>query len=111
MSHKDTVDFTIETTEGELDIELEVEGYRMGRDAPVCSNPDSPRYSDCGDDADWDYVNVYIGQINITSELPKDYLDDKVEMIVTHGDEHFLAMMEGARHDKHERDMEERRDR
>jgi hypothetical protein len=33
---------------------LNIENYQPAREAPICSNPDSPAYCDPGDSEEWD---------------------------------------------------------
>ena len=46
-------DFILKNDE-EVTIFIEVCHFTGSRPAPACSNPDSPAFSDCGDDCDYD---------------------------------------------------------
>ena len=46
-------------TNFELDVEVSVEGFTPSREAPACSDHDSLRYSDCGDDAEFDWFDCH----------------------------------------------------
>ena len=44
----------------ELEIEIDVSSYTPYRPPPPCSNPDSPMYSDCGDDEEMEWMAYFI---------------------------------------------------
>jgi len=48
------------TTHEELEIEINVTSYTPYRPAPYSSNPDSPAYSDPGDDEECDYEMFFL---------------------------------------------------
>ena len=67
----------------DIDVELtvKVESYRPARPAPACSNPSDPRYSDPGDDAEFEDFRVYLMGNDITDFLPVDilgYIEDRI---------------------------------
>jgi hypothetical protein len=53
------IDFTFDV-EKEITFRLKVKGFTPSRPAPACSNHDSPAFSDCGDDADFEDVAPFI---------------------------------------------------
>ena len=58
------------TTEIELTIKLSVDviDFLPARQAPACSNPDSPHYSDPGDDCEFDIKEISL--ISVISQTP-----------------------------------------
>ena len=44
------------------ELKVKVRGYRPSRPAPACSNPDSPLYSDPGDDAEISDYDVFFAE-------------------------------------------------
>ena len=48
---------------------IEIRGFNPGRPAPVCSNPDSPLFSDMGDDADIDEIEIFCNIAGIEFNL------------------------------------------
>lgn len=85
-------------TNSDLEIFIQVKGFTPSREAPPCSNHDSPAYSDCGDDAEFD---DYIASLIIVSSsgrvffipLPEelhDVLEIKItEEIFKRGEKHY----------------------
>ena len=76
---------------------IEVDGFTPSRPAPVCNNPSSPLFSDCGDDPDFEEYRVYAilnddGEETFT-ELSDDMLseieEDIIERIFEFGDEEY----------------------
>lgn len=75
-----------EIDELEYNLKIDVEDFRPSRPAPPCSNPDSPRYSDCGDDAEWNNATASLVKDNgtiipITEEQFLDYIFDDYVII------------------------------
>jgi len=71
--------------------EVDVDGYRPGRPAPVCSNPSSPAYSDPGDNPEFDDYKLTVSieghTIDITDKITEE-LDKKItEIIFQKGEE------------------------
>jgi len=52
--------FNTEIDLTEVEVEVKVSSYTPYRPAPDCSNPDSPKFSDPGDDEDFDWELVFI---------------------------------------------------
>jgi hypothetical protein len=79
---------------GNFDVLIQVKGFTPTRPAPPCNNPDSPLFSDCGDDPEFDeyIVHFYFMKNQVFfMEVPEDLLDimeeEIYEMIFTKGDE------------------------
>lgn len=53
------MNFTFEIEYEDFKVIAEIEDFHPSRSAPNCSNPDSPAYSDCGDDAEFDVKIMY----------------------------------------------------
>jgi len=47
--------FNLEIDLPEIEVEVDVTHYTPYRPAPYCSNPDSPKFSDSGDDEELEY--------------------------------------------------------
>ena len=59
-------------------VQITVINYTPARHSPICSNPSSPFYSDCGDDAEFDtYVvkNLLTGKELRDSEMSQSEMD------------------------------------
>jgi len=80
---------------GNFDILVQVTGFKPSRPAPPCSNPDSPAFSDCGDDPEFDdyKAHFYFSTTEKTFfiDVPEELLDivDEImfEKICTKGEE------------------------
>jgi hypothetical protein len=71
-----------------VELSIEVEGYKASRPAPMCSNPDSPRYSDPGDGPEFDNYTVCVNEdIDITDLLSQQVLNEIEERIVEEGEQ------------------------
>ena len=44
----------------ETELFIQVRDFVPSRPAPACSNPDSPAFSDCGDDAEYDEFSIHM---------------------------------------------------
>lgn len=53
------INFEIEL-DNNFSLDIQVEGFKPARPAPACSNPDSPLYSDSGDCAEWEEMEIRI---------------------------------------------------
>lgn len=84
-----------------VEIFINVKNYIPTRPAPICSNPSSPAFSDCGDDPEFeDYTaNILIlteqGQIFFVP-LPDDLHDvletEIIDEIFKRGDKHYWIL-------------------
>jgi hypothetical protein len=80
---------------GNFDILVQVSGYLPTRPAPPCSNPDSPAFSDCGDDPEFDEYKAHFYFktdqktffINVPEELLEIMEEVMFEKICMKGDE------------------------
>jgi hypothetical protein len=75
----------------DLFLVIKVYGYKPARPAPACNNPDSPLFSDCGDDAEWDSVDFYYFIDNKEYQIKDEefclYLEDiLIDEIITVGE-------------------------
>jgi len=88
MSRKpEKYNFNFHVTEGCLELNIQVEGFTPSRPAPPCSNPDDPRYSDDGDNAEWESVAVYLSGVDISMLLPPSYISEHRDEIIERGEE------------------------
>jgi hypothetical protein len=103
MRQKFDFDFITELklNNGTFDILVQVTGYVPTRQAPPCNNPDSPAFSDCGDDPEFDdyKAHFYFSHpartffIGIPEEL-LDLVDEIMfDKICTKGDEIYWNEM------------------
>jgi len=81
---------------------LQVNDFIPSRPAPACNNPDSPSFSDCGDDAEYDEFLVHIvirhqGKVFFIP-LPDDmYLlleDELIDRIFNEGEKKYQKMLD-----------------
>ena len=64
-----------------LSLHINVTHYKPGREAPACSNPSSPLFSDPGDDEEFEFVlTLYDSETGVKKELPEelDFLYDQL---------------------------------
>ncbi len=62
-------------TEITLKVKVEIKGFKPSREAPACSNPSSPLYSDFGDDA-------VVEDYKISAIIPEDvFINDKWQSV------------------------------
>lgn len=54
----------------EFNIKIKVTGYTPPRPAPSCSNPNSLRFSDCGDNSEWDDIDVFFVIDDVEIPMP-----------------------------------------
>jgi hypothetical protein len=115
-THKSQVDFTVmgyDDLDVVMDLKVEIMNFHPSRPAPACSDHDSPRFSDCGDDMEFDVHKIILiindREIEIEGaaadaiyEVIEDRLNNKVENI---GE----MMIKDAYEDAMERRYEERR--
>jgi len=69
----------------EIQFDIQITHYRPGRAAPACSNPDSPEFSDSGDDPELEFIIYFAGtQTEIPEEMEYLYTEmfDEVLMAV-----------------------------
>lgn len=60
-----------------IEITLKVRNFKPSRPAPACQNHDSPAFSDSGDDAEYQDVEVFFGG----EQLPKNLADAILEIL------------------------------
>jgi hypothetical protein len=94
-----------------VDVEVNVTNYSPSRPAPHCSNPDSPRYADSGDGADWDDFSVSVECIDITDLLSQKILDEVTDKIVEEGEQHARDIIDDRKAEMYESMRENREDR
>lgn len=91
----------IEFKNMEAEIFIQVENFTPSRPAPICSNHDSPNYSDCGDDCEFDEYTAHLVYVLESGrmfflEIPEGMLDfyfDKIiDEIFEHGENHYCDM-------------------
>lgn len=59
-----------------VQIEIEVDAdYTPGREAPACSNPSDPRFSDSGDSLEIEVLEMYIVNGDKKIKIPVDICD------------------------------------
>ena len=88
----------------DIPLEVKVTGYKPSRPAPACSNPSSPKFSDSGDDCEYEIDFVVNGKPFTTMEELEDILH---EIVVDEGD----RAIESVRSIDEDIKMEEERDR
>lgn len=92
-----------------VEVEIEVLSYTPERPAPYCSNPDSPSYSDCGDDPEGEYrAFILIGThyIEFSDDMYDEYDQEIFGMLEEHGNDY----LEGQYQDAMEQQAEMRRE-
>jgi len=88
---------TLKLDNGDFDVLIQAKNFRPARPAPACNNPDSPAFSDCGDDAEVEEYTVHFyfqkEQVFFV-EVPEKLLDilDEIitDKIFTKGEEIYM---------------------
>ena len=93
-----------------VEVEVKVEGFKPPRPAPHCLNPDDPRYSDPGDDAEWDRATISIYGQDVSHILPGWIWDEVNEKIVDQGYDVCCGVEQDARQQAMEEQYDEWRE-
>ena len=92
----------------EYTIEFTVIDFVAPRQAPSCSNPSSPAFSDCGDSAEFEISEAYIITQDKETKLNQDEIDELsytyYHEIVEQGEEHVTQSREDYLIDQYEKE-------
>jgi hypothetical protein len=69
-------------TDVNVDIKVCVNGFTAGRPAPICSNPSNYQYSDPGDPAEFDNVELFFIVDDKEIPCPRELYDMIVDQIL-----------------------------
>ena len=81
------MDIKVNLEEARVYLRVYLENFEPGRPAPACSNPDSPLFSDPGDDPEWDSMQVVLvftkktQKMNpITNDFDEEILETEIDL-------------------------------
>ena len=67
MNYEHVIDYE------DFEIVFKVTGFKPARPAPPCSNPDSPAFSDCGDDGESGDIEAYFRFDGVDIKCPIEF--------------------------------------